>query len=173
MNIQTSHWLTAAEAANYLKVEARTLLTRAREGTIQGYVLSGTHFQTWRFLHVDLDAEPLMPSAAPNNGRIACERGTEMEDGSVVLDKRINASRRGIFSAGKLASVDLKRSAPGASIRRRRVPGARRNRSVMQSKTKRRCSRSSCGIPTSEPHSTFPGMGWPMRWRRLTQKWQA
>ena len=158
MNIQTSHWLTAAEAANYLKVEARTLLTRAREGTIQGYVLSGTHCQTWRFLHVDLDAEPLMPSAAPNNGRIACERGTEMEDGSVVLDKRINASRRGIFSAGKLASVDLKRSAPGASIRRRRVPGARRNRSVMQSKTKRSAAEAHAAY--RHPNHTQHFRGW-------------
>jgi hypothetical protein len=146
MNIQTSHWLTAAEAANYLKVEARTLLSRAREGTIQGYVLSGTHCQTWRFLHVDLDAELLKPSAAPNNGRIACERGTEMEDGSVVLDKRIKAKASAWRTAKPL-------------------------RDAVENKTQ--CSRSSCGIPTSEPHSTFPGMGWPMRWRRLTQKWQA
>lgn len=50
-----SHWLTANEAANYLRIESRTLLLWVRQGHMKGYVLSGTRRQTWRFLRVDLD----------------------------------------------------------------------------------------------------------------------
>jgi excisionase family DNA binding protein len=54
--IPTSQWLTAKEAAAYLKVAHRTLLEWARTGQIKGYVLSGTQRVTWRFLKEDLDA---------------------------------------------------------------------------------------------------------------------
>src|SRR4051812_21942530 len=64
MDNPTSNWLTATEAAAYLKVEARTLLMWARQGTVKGYVLSGTLRQTWRFLHADLDATLTAPSVA-------------------------------------------------------------------------------------------------------------
>jgi excisionase family DNA binding protein len=48
-------WLTAAEAAQYLKVKKRTLLFWARLGKVPGYPLSGTHRHTWRFLKSELD----------------------------------------------------------------------------------------------------------------------
>ena len=65
-NSTTSNWLTANEASAYLKVEPRTLLLWARQGTVKGYVLSGTRRQTWRFLHSDLDATLTAPSVAMN-----------------------------------------------------------------------------------------------------------
>jgi excisionase family DNA binding protein len=55
MKIQ-SDWLTAGEAASYLKIKTRTLLMWARAGKVQGYVLSGTDRITWRFRILDLDA---------------------------------------------------------------------------------------------------------------------
>ena len=51
-----SEWLTAREAAAYLKIEPRTLLKWARQGHIKGHVLSGTERMTWRFRTEDLDA---------------------------------------------------------------------------------------------------------------------
>jgi excisionase family DNA binding protein len=49
-------WLTAAEAAQHLKVETRTLLSWVKQGKVKGYALSGTARRTWRFLRADLDA---------------------------------------------------------------------------------------------------------------------
>jgi excisionase family DNA binding protein len=77
MTIPTN-WLTAAEAATYLKVEPRTLLMWARQRKVKGYVLSGTLRQTWRFQYRDLDAALMgtdvlaseSPSVAHTNGRI-------------------------------------------------------------------------------------------------------
>lgn len=66
MDIQTSTWLTANEAAKYLSVKPRTLAQWARQGTIKGYVLSGTERVTWRFLRSDLDAKLLPPTVALN-----------------------------------------------------------------------------------------------------------
>ncbi|MGA2203486.1 MAG: helix-turn-helix domain-containing protein [Terriglobales bacterium] len=60
----SSIWLTATEAATYLKIEPRTLLMWARQGKVRGYILSGTRRQTWRFLSADLDAMLLGPSVA-------------------------------------------------------------------------------------------------------------
>lgn len=51
----SNEWLTAAEAASYLKVKVRTLLRWVREGKIQAYGLSGTKRRAWRFLKRDLD----------------------------------------------------------------------------------------------------------------------
>ena len=65
-----SEWLTAAEAASYLKVEPRTLLMWARQGRIKGYVLSGTERITWRFRAEDLDATMSAPSVALTKRRI-------------------------------------------------------------------------------------------------------
>jgi excisionase family DNA binding protein len=64
MPSQQSKWLTAREAASYLKVEPRTLLLWARQGRIKGYVLSGTERITWRFRSEDLDATMTPPSVA-------------------------------------------------------------------------------------------------------------
>jgi excisionase family DNA binding protein len=53
--MNTEAWLTAEEAAAYLKVEPRTLLAWARRGQIKGYVLSGVKRHVWRFRPTDLD----------------------------------------------------------------------------------------------------------------------
>lgn len=49
-------WLTAAEAAVYLKVKTRSLLLWVRQGKVQAYALSGTKRRIWRFRREDLDA---------------------------------------------------------------------------------------------------------------------
>ena len=57
LTVRTSlEWLTAAEAAQYLKVKKRTLLFWARRGKVKGYPLSGTERHIWRFLKSDLDS---------------------------------------------------------------------------------------------------------------------
>ena len=55
-------WLTAEEAAQYLKVKVRTLLQWARQGKVKGYPLSGTKRRVWRFLYADLDAMLVGPA---------------------------------------------------------------------------------------------------------------
>jgi excisionase family DNA binding protein len=57
-------WLTAAEAAQHLRVETRNILSWARHGKVKAYALSGTKRHVWRFLRVDLDAMLYGPSAA-------------------------------------------------------------------------------------------------------------
>lgn len=63
-------WLTAKQAAEYLSVETRTVLLWARQGKLKGYVLSGTHRVTWRFLQSDLDAMLFAPSVALEHRRV-------------------------------------------------------------------------------------------------------
>ncbi len=58
-----SEWMTAGEAAEYLKVERRTLLEWARKGKARGFQLSGAKRHVWRFKQCDLDAM-LTPSSA-------------------------------------------------------------------------------------------------------------
>jgi excisionase family DNA binding protein len=58
----SSEWLTAGEAAQYLKIRVRTLLLWARRAKVRGYVLSGTQRHVWRFRREDLDAVFLQPS---------------------------------------------------------------------------------------------------------------
>ncbi len=64
--IQANEWLTAAEAAEYLKVKPRTLLLWVRQGKVKGFALSGTKRRVWRFRRQDLDAalleSPVLPS---------------------------------------------------------------------------------------------------------------
>lgn len=62
-------WLTSAEAAQYLKVEPRTILSWVRQGKLRGYSLSGTQRHVWRFRQVDLDATMESP-AVLTEGRI-------------------------------------------------------------------------------------------------------
>ena len=57
-------WLTASEAAQYLKVQPRTILKWAKEGRIPAHALSGSKRVTWRFLRSELDAMLAPPSAA-------------------------------------------------------------------------------------------------------------
>ena len=52
----SSDWLTAKEAAEYLKVGHRTVCQWAREGKIPGHRLSGCARVTWRFSRRELDA---------------------------------------------------------------------------------------------------------------------
>jgi excisionase family DNA binding protein len=65
-----SEWLTAKEAARYLKVKPRTLLLWVRQGKVKGFALSGTKRRVWRFRREDLDATLLessvLPSTAPS-----------------------------------------------------------------------------------------------------------
>jgi excisionase family DNA binding protein len=65
-----TEWLTAREAASYLKIEPRTLLLWARQRRIKGYVLSGSQRITWRFRAEDLDATLSAPSVALTKRRI-------------------------------------------------------------------------------------------------------
>jgi excisionase family DNA binding protein len=64
-----SEWLTAAEAASYLKVKPRSLLLWVRQGKVQAYALTGTQRRVWRFRKQDLDAallsRPVVSSDAP------------------------------------------------------------------------------------------------------------
>jgi excisionase family DNA binding protein len=65
-----SQWLTAKEAALYLKVQPRTVLAWAKTGVIPAHKLSGTARVTWRFLKSELDAMLNPPSAAGLGGSI-------------------------------------------------------------------------------------------------------
>lgn len=76
--ITASEWLTAIEAAGYLKVKVRTVLLWVRQGKVKGFALSGTKRRVWRFRKSDLDAalleSPVLPSEAlsvRSEGRIS------------------------------------------------------------------------------------------------------
>jgi excisionase family DNA binding protein len=62
---QGSEWLTAREAAAYLKIAPRTLVKWAKTGRIPAHRLSGTGRITWRFLRSELDAMLCASSEAP------------------------------------------------------------------------------------------------------------
>jgi len=65
----TNSWLTANEAAQYLKIQTRTLLLWTRQGRIKGYCLSGLARHTYRFRQADLDAAIMAtPSVQPVKG---------------------------------------------------------------------------------------------------------
>jgi excisionase family DNA binding protein len=70
----TSEWLTANEAAQYLKVKPRTVLKWAKEGRIPAHPLSGSQRVTWRFLKSELDAMLALPSAAGDGGLNAAQQ---------------------------------------------------------------------------------------------------
>jgi excisionase family DNA binding protein len=65
-----AEWLTAVEAAQYLKVKVRTLLLWVRRGKVKAFALSGTQRRVWRFRQIDLDAafmeSPVLPSKTPS-----------------------------------------------------------------------------------------------------------
>lgn len=61
-----SDWLTAKEAAIYLKVKPRTLLLWVRQGKMKAFALSGTERRVWRFRQMDLDAALLEFSVLPS-----------------------------------------------------------------------------------------------------------
>jgi excisionase family DNA binding protein len=62
MGAADEEWLTAVEAANYVKLNRRSFLRLVRNGEIRGYVLSGTKRRVWRFRKSDLDAMLLATS---------------------------------------------------------------------------------------------------------------
>lgn len=62
-------WLTAREAAEYLKVRPRTLLLWARQGKVPGHRLSGIQRCIYRFLRHELDLMLGLSSAEPADGR--------------------------------------------------------------------------------------------------------
>ncbi len=68
--ISPNEWLTASEAAAYLRIQSRTLLLWARQGKVKGFALSGTKRRVWRFRQADLDAalleSPVLLSTAPS-----------------------------------------------------------------------------------------------------------
>jgi excisionase family DNA binding protein len=69
-----SDWLTAGEAAAYLKVKKRSLLLWVRQGKVKAYAVSGTKRRIWRFRREDLDSAlfaNVVGSASPAvlNGR--------------------------------------------------------------------------------------------------------
>lgn len=65
-----SEWLTASEAAAYLRVRVRTVLLWTRQGKVKAYALSGTKRRVWRFRQEDLDAalmaSPVLLSSSPS-----------------------------------------------------------------------------------------------------------
>jgi excisionase family DNA binding protein len=63
-----SEWLTAREAALYLKVAHRTILDWAKSGRIPAHRLSGTLRYTWRFRAAELDGAMMGPPSAAENG---------------------------------------------------------------------------------------------------------
>ncbi len=63
-----TEWLTANEAAQYLKVQPRTILKWAKQGTIPAHALSGCKRVTWRFLKSELDSAMLEPPSAAGLG---------------------------------------------------------------------------------------------------------
>lgn len=65
-----SVWLTATEAAQYLRVSPRTIVEWAREGKIKGHVLSGLQRHTWRFRTEELDAILESPAVLPTERSI-------------------------------------------------------------------------------------------------------
>jgi excisionase family DNA binding protein len=67
-----AEWLTAAEAAQYLKVKVRTLLLWVRQGKVKAFALSGTKRRVWRFRHGDLDAALLESSVLPSEAPSVC-----------------------------------------------------------------------------------------------------
>ena len=52
----TNCWLTATEAAQYLRVKPRTILKWAKENLIPAHRLSGSKRISWRFRREELDA---------------------------------------------------------------------------------------------------------------------
>jgi excisionase family DNA binding protein len=57
-------WLITTEAAGYLTVKPRTLLSWVRQGKIRAYALSGVKRRIWRFRKADLDAALLQRSTS-------------------------------------------------------------------------------------------------------------
>src|SRR5262249_58795822 len=79
-----NQWLTANEAAEYLRVQPRTVLKWAKEGSVPAHRLSGCKRVTWRFLKSELDAMLSPPSAAG----LEVQLSGRFKTGSVAQDHR-------------------------------------------------------------------------------------
>jgi excisionase family DNA binding protein len=66
--VPQSDWMTATEAAEYLKVKKRSLLLWVRQEKVPAHALSGTKRRVWRFLREELDSTLL---ARP---MVSCDR---------------------------------------------------------------------------------------------------
>ncbi len=76
--IAHSDWLTAEEAAQYLKVKPRTLLLWVRQAKVKAFALSGTKRRVWRFRQQDLDAALLESSVLPSpSPSVLVSKGTQ------------------------------------------------------------------------------------------------
>jgi excisionase family DNA binding protein len=64
----STQWLTAREAAAYLKVAHRTVLEWAKTGRIPAHRLSGIVRVTWRFRTAELDGAMMAAPSAAENG---------------------------------------------------------------------------------------------------------
>ena len=71
-------WLASDEAAQYLGVNVKTVMTWARRGKLKGYRLSGTTRVTWRFLIEDLDASIIGAPAVLPKEASCTEHGTKV-----------------------------------------------------------------------------------------------
>ena len=77
MSTLAFEWLTAAEAARYLRAKPRTLLMWVRQGKVKAFALSGTKRRIWRFRKEDLDAALLSSSVIDSEPlTVLSERGT-------------------------------------------------------------------------------------------------
>jgi excisionase family DNA binding protein len=87
--VPTAEWLTAVEAAGYLKVKVRTLLLWVRQGKVKAFALSGTKRRVWRFRHSVLDAALLNPPCYhPNRHPCALLKGWINEKGSTAQNRK-------------------------------------------------------------------------------------
>jgi excisionase family DNA binding protein len=100
-------WLTAQEAAAYLKCDHRTLLSWARQGKVKGYVLSGTQRVTWRFLQADLD-------------------GGDPKDAGAVIRRSGGISFHGSMNGGLVLQNDWRKILITLIIRTRRSESNRK-----------------------------------------------
>jgi len=74
--IDQSEWLTAEEAAKYLKVKRRTLLLWVRQGKVKAFALSGTRRRVLRFRKQDLDSVLLSNAVECDPLTVLAERRT-------------------------------------------------------------------------------------------------
>ena len=67
--VMNSNWMTAAEAAEYLRVKPRSIQLWTRQGKLKGHPVSGCKRHRWLYRREDLDAallaKPVISSQPP------------------------------------------------------------------------------------------------------------
>lgn len=71
-----THWMSPREAAQYLRVNHRTLLLWIRQGKIPAYALSGTKRRIWRLRKEELDSI-LLGNAVIHSACLPCSQKKE------------------------------------------------------------------------------------------------